>query len=94
MKYAKWWRPVDPLPPNGFDMNLERAFLIAYAMEHDVIVGNSSLKRPRKAFIERINNISGMNFTHFFGTGIHLGTTGIPGTRGGGRTPKRLDCPG
>ena len=49
--------------------NLERAFLIAYAMEHDVIVGNSSLKRPRKAFIERINNISGMNFTHFLERG-------------------------
>ncbi|MFK5953917.1 MAG: hypothetical protein QM498_12720 [Desulfobacterium sp.] len=49
--------------------NLERAFLIAYAMENGVIVGNSSLKRPRKLFIERINKISGMNFTHFLERG-------------------------
>ncbi len=49
--------------------NLERAFLIAYAMENDVIVGNSSLKRPRKPFIERINKISGMDFTHFLERG-------------------------
>jgi len=49
--------------------NLERAFLIAYAMENGVIVGNSSLKRPRKPFIERINKISGMDFTLFLERG-------------------------
>ncbi|SMC90393.1 hypothetical protein SAMN02746065_11485 [Desulfocicer vacuolatum DSM 3385] len=49
--------------------NLERAFLIAYAMENGVIVGNSSLKRPRKPFIERINKISNMDFTHFLERG-------------------------
>ena len=49
--------------------NLERAFLIAYAMENDVIVGNSSLKRPRKPFIDRINKISAMDFTHFLERG-------------------------
>jgi len=49
--------------------NLERAFLIAYAMENGVIVGNSSLKRPREPFIERINKISGMDFTHFLERG-------------------------
>ncbi len=49
--------------------NLERAFLIAYAMENGVIVGNSSLKRPRKPFIDRINKISGMDFTHFLERG-------------------------
>ncbi len=49
--------------------NLERAFLIAYAMEHGMIVGNSSLKHPRKPFIERINRISGMDFTHFLERG-------------------------
>lgn len=49
--------------------NLERAFLIAYAMENGVIVGNSSLKRPRQTFIERINKISGTDFTHFLERG-------------------------
>jgi len=49
--------------------NLERAFLIAYAMENGVIVGNSSLKNPRSAFIERINKISNMDFTHFLERG-------------------------
>ena len=49
--------------------NLERAFLIGYAMENGVIVGNSSLKRPRKPFIERMNKISGLDFTHFLERG-------------------------
>lgn len=45
--------------------NLERAYLVAYAMENGVIVGNSSLKHPRKEFIQRINQITGLDFTHF-----------------------------
>ena len=45
--------------------NLERAYLIAYAMENKVIIGNSSLKHPRKEFIERIKNITGFDFTNF-----------------------------
>jgi len=45
--------------------NLERAYLIAYAMENEVIIGNSSLKHPRKEFIERIQNITGFDFTNF-----------------------------
>ena len=45
--------------------NLERAYLIAYAMENEVIIGNSSLKHPRKEFIERIKNITGFDFTNF-----------------------------
>ncbi|MBU1343874.1 MAG: hypothetical protein KKE44_17245 [Proteobacteria bacterium] len=49
--------------------NLERAYLIGYAMENGVIVGNSSLKHPRKEFIERINQIIGMDFTHFLERG-------------------------
>jgi hypothetical protein len=45
--------------------NLEKAYLIAYAMENGVIVGNSSLKHPREAFIKRINAITGFDFNHF-----------------------------
>ncbi|MFH2059800.1 MAG: hypothetical protein ABIJ59_12980 [Pseudomonadota bacterium] len=49
--------------------NLERAYLIGYAMENGVIVGNSSLKHPREEFIQRINQITGMDFTHFLERG-------------------------
>lgn len=49
--------------------NLERAYLIGYAVENGVIVGNSSLKHPRKEFIERINKITGLDFTHFIERG-------------------------
>ena len=49
--------------------NLERAYLIAYAMENEVIIGNSSLKHPRKEFIERIKNITGFDFTNFIERG-------------------------
>lgn len=45
--------------------NLERAYLIAYAMENGVIVGDSSLKHPREEFIDRIRSITGFDFTRF-----------------------------
>lgn len=44
--------------------NLKKAYLIAYAMENGVIIGNSSLKHPRKEFIEQIRNITGFDFTN------------------------------
>jgi len=45
--------------------NLERAFLVAYAVEKDVIVGNSSLKHPRPEYIETVNRQSGLDLTHY-----------------------------
>lgn len=45
--------------------NLEKAYLIAYATENGVIVGNSSLKHPRQVFIDRLRGITGLDFTHF-----------------------------
>ena len=45
--------------------NLERAYLIGYAEENGIIVGNSSLKHPRKEFVQRLNSITGLNFNHF-----------------------------
>ena len=45
--------------------NLERAYLIGYAEENGIIVGNSSLKHPRKEFIQRLNTITGLDFNHF-----------------------------
>ena len=49
--------------------NLERAYLIGYALENDLIVGNSSLKHPRNEFIQRINQITDMDFTKFLERG-------------------------
>jgi GNAT superfamily N-acetyltransferase len=49
--------------------NLEKAYLIAYAMENKMIIGNSSLKHPRKEFIQRIKNITGFDFTNFIERG-------------------------
>ncbi len=51
--------------PTYVRYNLERAFLIGYAMENGVIVGNSSLKHPREQFIQRLNRIAGFDFTRF-----------------------------
>lgn len=45
--------------------NLERAYLIGYAQENGIIVGNSSLKHPRDEFIQRLNTITGLEFNHF-----------------------------
>lgn len=49
--------------------NLERAYLIGYAMENDIIIGNSSLKHPREEFIERIKRITDLDFTSFLERG-------------------------
>lgn len=43
--------------------NLETAYLIGYTMENAVIVGDSSLKHPRQAFIERLKNMTELDFT-------------------------------
>jgi GNAT superfamily N-acetyltransferase len=45
--------------------NLERAYLIGYAMENGIIVGNSSLKHPRQAFIQKLNAVTGLDFNDF-----------------------------
>jgi hypothetical protein len=45
--------------------NLERAYLIGYAQENGIIVGNSSLKHPRDEFIKRLDTITGLDFKHF-----------------------------
>ena len=45
--------------------NLERAYLIGYAEENGIIVGNSSLKHPREEFIQKLNTITGFDFNHF-----------------------------
>ncbi len=45
--------------------NLEKAYLIGYAVENGVIIGNSSLKHPRQVFIDRLNGITGLDFSNF-----------------------------
>ncbi len=43
--------------------NLETAYLIGYVMENGVIVGDSSLKHPRQAFVDRVKSFTGLDFT-------------------------------
>ena len=45
--------------------NLEHAFLIGYVIERDRIVGNSSLKHPRPAYIEAVHRQSGLDLSGF-----------------------------
>jgi GNAT superfamily N-acetyltransferase len=45
--------------------NLERAFLIGYAEERGVIVGNSSLKNPRPAYIDSVRRRSGLDLAGY-----------------------------
>jgi GNAT superfamily N-acetyltransferase len=49
--------------------NLERAYLIAYAMENGIIAGNSSLKHPRRQFIQRLAHTAGIDFSGFLERG-------------------------
>ncbi|MFO7911356.1 MAG: hypothetical protein R6V15_04265, partial [Desulfotignum sp.] len=45
--------------------NLEKAYLIGYAVENGVLVGNSCLKHPREALTARLKTATGMDFSGF-----------------------------
>ena len=49
--------------------NLERAFLIGYALEEGVIIGNSSLKQPRDEYVEAVNKQTGLDLAHYLERG-------------------------
>jgi GNAT superfamily N-acetyltransferase len=49
--------------------NLERAFLIGYVLEHDVIAGNSSLKHPRPEYVDAVNRKSGLDLSNYLERG-------------------------
>ena len=49
--------------------NLERAYLIAYVEEDGRIVANSSLKRPRREYVEAVGRQAGLNLEGFLERG-------------------------
>jgi GNAT superfamily N-acetyltransferase len=68
--------------------NLERAFLIGYAIEEGLIVGNSSLKRPRPEYVEAVSRQSDLNLSHYLERGY---TSVRPEYRGMGIGAKLLE---
>lgn len=68
--------------------NLERAFLIGYALEHDLIVGNSILKHPRPEYVEAVNRQSGLDLNQYLERGY---TSVRPEYRGMGIGTKLLE---
>lgn len=68
--------------------NLERAFLIGYVLEHDVIVGNSSLKHPRPEYVDAVNRQSGLDLSQYLERGY---TSVRPEYRGMGIGTKLLE---
>jgi len=68
--------------------NLERAFLIAYATERGVIAANSSLKHPRKEYIEKLKTRSGIDVSGHLERGY---TSVRPEYRGLGIGTRLLD---
>ena len=73
---------------NKVRYNLERAFLIGYAMEFGLIVGNSSLKRPRPEYIQSLNQNTGLDFSGFLERGY---TSVRPEYRGMGMGTRLLE---
>jgi GNAT superfamily N-acetyltransferase len=69
--------------------NLAHAFLIGYAMEFGVIVGNSSLKQPGPEYLQSLKRSTGIDFSGFLERGytsvrpeyrgMGLGTTLLEG---------------
>ena len=48
--------------PQFVRFNLERAYLIGYALDNGLLVGNSCLKHPRDEFIQRLKKKNGPGF--------------------------------
>jgi GNAT superfamily N-acetyltransferase len=68
--------------------NLQRAYLIGYVEEKDRIVGNSSLKNPRPAYIDSVRRQTGMDLSGY----VERGYTSVrPEYRGLGIGTKLLD---
>ncbi len=68
--------------------NLERAYLIAYAEEEGVIIGNSSLKQPREEYIDAVSRQSGIDLHDYLERGY---TSVRPEYRGLGVGAKLLE---
>ena len=68
--------------------NLERAFLIAYVTEMDVVVASSSLKHPRPEYIAVLNQQAGMDLSSYLERGY---TSVRPEYRGMGIGTRLLD---
>ena len=73
---------------NKVRYNLKRAFLIGYAMEFGLIVGNSSLKQPRSEYIQSLNQNTGLDFSGFLERGY---TSVRPEYRGIGMGTRLLE---
>jgi GNAT superfamily N-acetyltransferase len=68
--------------------NLRRAYLIGYVQEKGRIVGNSSLKNPRPAYIDSVRRQTGMDLSGY----VERGYTSVrPEYRGLGIGTKLLD---
>ncbi len=68
--------------------NIERAFLIGYALDQGVIVGNSTLKRPRKEYVDAVNQQAGLDLGNYLERGY---TSVRPEYRGMGVGAKLLE---
>ena len=68
--------------------NLERAYLIGYVLEEGIIVANSSLKRPRPEYIEKVRQQSGLDLSLYLERGY---TSVRPEYRGFGIGTKILE---
>lgn len=55
--------------PEFVRYNLERAFLIGYVKDNDEIIGCSSLKHPRPAFIETVRRQAGIDLANYLERG-------------------------
>lgn len=68
--------------------NLQRAHLIGYVQEKGRIVGNSSLKNPRPAYIDSVRRLTGLDLSGY----VERGYTSVrPEYRGLGIGTKLLD---
>lgn len=67
--------------------NLERAFLIAYVLDQDEIIGCSSLKHPRPDYITMVKEQCGLDLTGFLERGY---TSVKPAYRGMGIASRLL----
>jgi GNAT superfamily N-acetyltransferase len=49
--------------PRWLRHHLEHAFLVAWAEEHGVMVGTEALKRPRREYVDKVRQLTGLDFS-------------------------------
>ena len=57
------------MKPGVLKENLHNAFLVNYVLENEVLVATSTIKRPRPEYVQKVNQLTGIDFRPYLERG-------------------------